>query len=229
MRLQFRHLHTFSPLSLSLSWFRSSLFQRCVFSFCLGEILRHDLRLYNHSSRRDGHILLRLHRQLPRETLRKLLACYDLRRQTIREKETGGLRDEDIRVSRKRERNSIWRGHRYMHTNNLTPHYTDSYATPTRNNAQHSLSHYDHDGQHLLSAAGSRDADGHGNGHGAELFVLLASRHPQPCPRILCQLGLLLTQEKGKSYCLMSQKCGAAQYDLSLRKSELTWLVCSHA
>lgn len=204
LRLQFRHLHTFSPLSLSLSWFRSSLFQRCVFSFCLGEILRHDLRLYNHSSRRDGHILLRLHRQLPRETLRKLLACYDLRRQTIREKETGGLRDEDIRVSRKRERNSIWRGHRYMHTNNLTPHYTDSYATPTRNNAQHSLSHSDHDGQHLLPTTSSRDVDRHGHGYGPELLVLPAGCHPEPRARLLRQLGIFLAQEEGKSLHLMS-------------------------
>lgn len=91
-----------------------------------------------------------------------------------------------------------------MHTNNLTPHYTDSYATPTRNNAQHSLSHYDHDGQHLLPTTSSRDVDRHGHGYGPELLVLPAGCHPEPRARLLRQLGIFLAQEEGKSLHLMS-------------------------
>jgi hypothetical protein len=115
-----------------------------------------------------------------------------------------------------------------MHTNNLTPHYTDSYATPTRNNAQHSLSHSDHDGQHFLPATGSRDVDRHGHGYGAELLVLLASSHPEPCAWLLRQLGIFLAQKEGKSLHLMSQKRGAVQCDSSICDSKLTGLVCSH-
>ena len=174
-----------------------------------------------------SQIFPRLHRRHPRDKSREPSACINLRCDP-RERDKRTSRRGYPRSKRGKE-TSIWRSITIC-TRIIFHHITRHTRTRrNRNNAQHSLSHYDHDGQHLLSAAGSRDADGHGNGHGAELFVLLASRHPQPCPRILCQLGLLLTQEKGKSYCLMSQKCGAAQYDLSLRKSELTWLVCSHA
>jgi hypothetical protein len=150
-----------------------------------------------------------------------------LRHQAIRVKETERLRDEDIRISKRREWNCIWRRHCYRRTNNLTPHHTDA-TQRLCNNAQHPISHFDHDGQHLLPAAGSRDADGHGNGHGAKLFVFLASRHTQPCSRILCQLGILRAQKKGKSLSLMSWKCGATGRDFSQLRSRLTWLICSH-
>ena len=92
-----------------------------------------------------------------------------------------------------------------LHTSSSTPYYTGTQHHHNRNNAQHPISHYDHDGQHLLPAAGSRDVDGHGNGHSAELLLLLAGRHPQPCPRILRQLGIFCAQKKGKSLSCVSR------------------------
>lgn len=143
----------------------------------------------------------RLKRQHLQKRSRKPSAYEESRYQAILEK-----RREDFEawiLGKTEEREIIWQStticaQTISHRHTRTHH--------THNNAQHPLSNPDHDGQHLLPAAGSRDADRNGHGYGVELLILLAGSHPQPCARLLCQLGILRAQEEGKSLRFMSRQ-----------------------
>ena len=55
-----------------------------------------------------------------------------------------------------------------------------------------------HAGQYLLPATGGDDADWLGRRHRPQQLAVPARRHPQPCARILYQLGVLLAAKKGR-------------------------------